>query len=127
GFRFAGPAGGETWLEGSDMRISRRSWWVQLEALRALASPVGAPARFAREWAFFRDHMLDRQFGGVFPTCPADLRFWRRPYGRARNAWDLRKGHEWKDASHETDALLECVARLRGRPGLLDQGAAAIA
>lgn len=121
GFRFAGPAGAPSSLEGARMFVDRRSWWVQFEGLRALAlADAGSPSDgrywrlLQRHWAFVRDRMLDDRFGGVYDTCPGDLRPWQRPPSpRSRAA--LRKGNVWKDASHETDSLLDCIAALRGR------------
>jgi mannobiose 2-epimerase len=122
GFVFAGPGDLEYLLEGSDVRVQRRSWWVQWEALRALcALPEGLSGLDVRglaraQWRFIRRSMLDERFGGAYPTCPTDLAFWRRPYGALGNAWGLRKGGEWKDASHETDTLLAFMAATEGTP-----------
>ena len=95
-----------------------REWWVQFEALRTLAVWAGteegdslAPTLVA-QWAFVRDRVLDHADGGVFWSCPSDFPVWAR---RAR-AHARRKGDAWKDASHETDALLEAIAVLRGAP-----------
>jgi len=93
----------------------RRVWWVQFEALRALAhvarddgTAVSADALW-EHWRFIRRRMLDHVYGGVFDTCPADLRTWER---RARRR-ATTKGNEWKDASHETHALLTTIEMLR--------------
>jgi mannose/cellobiose epimerase-like protein (N-acyl-D-glucosamine 2-epimerase family) len=103
---------------GDAVVADRRVWWVQFEALRALAhvarddgTPASADALRAH-WSFVRRRMLDRTYGGVFDTCPADLRPWER---RARRHATC-KGHEWKDASHETHALLSTIAILRTVP-----------
>jgi mannobiose 2-epimerase len=100
---------------GDAALVDRRVWWVQFEALRALAcvarddgSVVSADALRAH-WRFIRRRMLDHISGGVFDTCPADVRPWER---RARRA-ATSKGHEWKDASHETCALLTTIDILR--------------
>jgi mannose/cellobiose epimerase-like protein (N-acyl-D-glucosamine 2-epimerase family) len=96
----------------------RRVWWVQFEALRALAhvarddgTAVSADALRAH-WKFIRRRMLDHVYGGVFDTCLADLRTWER---RARRR-ATTKGNEWKDASHETHALLTTIDILRISP-----------
>ena len=93
----------------------RRTWWVQFEALRALAvlahddGSAASTDALRAHWTFIRRRMLDHANGGVFDTCPADLRPWER---RARRS-ATSKGHEWKDASHETHALLSTIAILR--------------
>jgi mannose/cellobiose epimerase-like protein (N-acyl-D-glucosamine 2-epimerase family) len=124
GFCAAGPAAQPGLLRGTSPPDSRRAWWVQVEALRALAaaaalpSPADAEGLLRRQWTFIRTQMLDRAFGGIYPTCPRDLRAWNRPFGRLRQARDLRKGDAWKDASHETDSLLACMSILRRADGL---------
>lgn len=121
GFRYAGPPGVPVFLQGSDLRVPRRSWWVQLEALRALAmASVGGHAPdpsyrdlFVRQWQLIRDGMTDARYRGIYEWAPADLALKSRPWG-PRSGWFLRKGHTWKDASHDTDCLLRCIALLRG-------------
>jgi mannobiose 2-epimerase len=103
---------------GDGVVADRRTWWVQFEALRALAllardDGTAASADALRaHWTFIRRRMLDHAHGGFFDTCRADLRPWER---RARRS-ATSKGHEWKDASHETDALLSTIAILRMVP-----------
>lgn len=60
--------------------------------------------------------MFDREFGGVFTTCPDDLPFRDRPIGRWRNGIARDKGNTWKDGSHEADSLLTCIRMLRDQP-----------
>jgi mannobiose 2-epimerase len=95
-----------------------RESWVQFEALRALVARAGTDGGAAlapmvgAHWSFIRDQVLDPVHGGVFWSCPDDLPVRaRRARVRAR-----RKGDAWKDASHETDALLDAIGALRGAP-----------
>lgn len=120
GFCAAAPAAAPGLLRGTSPPDSRRIWWVQVEALRALAAVAAMPSLgqaedlLRRQWTFIRTQMLDREFGGIYPACPRDLRVWNRPFGSLGRAKGLRKGDAWKDASHETDSLLTCISTLRG-------------
>jgi hypothetical protein len=58
-----------------------------------------------------RRQVFDHRHGGVYPIVPADLPPWYRP--RLRGDRRVAKGDCWKDASHETDALLTCMGLLR--------------
>lgn len=106
---------------GSERALSRkRTWWVQLEALRACAVHLAqgnASPRYwdelSRQWAFFRRAFLDARYGGVYATCPDDVGLLGHclPHGPR----DLRKGTRWKDASHDADCLLACIEALSVR------------
>jgi cellobiose epimerase len=107
GYFFAGPATGPKSLEGSDLMVRRKVWWVQFEALKALSASSGeghAAARhakhFAEHWSYLTDALLDAEFGGVRPVGRVDG---REPAGGLGH-----KAGAWKDASHETGALLAC-------------------
>jgi len=122
GFAYAGPAGRPLNLEGHRLRSRARVWWVQFEAIRCLAlyaareSEPGPQFRRLREhWAFVRRHLLDDRHGGVFPRTRHGLRPWARA-DVPRQGWAFAKGHNWKDASHETGSLLMAIAALRGEP-----------
>jgi mannose/cellobiose epimerase-like protein (N-acyl-D-glucosamine 2-epimerase family) len=124
GFWFAGPAGPPDELEGVSLLVRRRVWWLQFEGLRSLVlyavrdgehcAPYAALAR--RQWALVRDRMLDHVFGGTYATCPDDLPFRARPFGRWGLGMALNKGNVWKDGSHETDSLVTCIRLLRAQP-----------
>jgi mannobiose 2-epimerase len=124
GFWFAGPAGLPDELEGVSLVVRRRLWWLQFEGLRSLVlyglrdgehrAPYAALARL--QWALVRDRMFDHVFGGTYATCPDDLPFRARPFGRWGGGIALNKGNTWKDASHEADSLVACIRMLRDRP-----------
>src|SRR5437867_4386257 len=46
---------------------------------------------------------------------PRDVSARERPLGRWRNGAALHKGNVWKDASHDTDSLINCIRLLRGK------------
>jgi mannobiose 2-epimerase len=123
GFWYAGSGGISDQLAGVPTTIRRRVWWVQFEGMRMLAllaARTPGPSRFAdllrRQWAFVRDRMTDSVYGGFYTTCPRDLPRTQRPLTRWNNGRALAKANQWKDASHETDALLWAIAALRGFP-----------
>ncbi len=124
GFWYAGPAGLPDKLEGVSLVVRRRVWWLQFEGLRSLVlyglrdGERRAPyATFARlQWAMVRTRMFDHVFGGTYATCPDDLPFRARPFGRWGAGIALNKGNTWKDGSHEADSLVTCIRMLRDRP-----------
>lgn len=124
GYVYARGGGPPRSIFGKAMEVPHRSWWVQFEALRALAHHAlsADPAAetfgrlFLRQWRFIRARMFDQSWGGVYEFAPGDLPPWRRPTTRWRNARSLAKGHAWKDASHETDSLIDVIRLLRGIP-----------
>jgi len=120
GLLYAGPPGVPVELQGTDLRVPRRAWWVQLEAIRALAMawaefPGEADRywrRMVRLWDFFKRDLVDDQYGGIYEWPTRDMPLLGRPIG-PRNGWASRKGHSWKDASHDVDCLLRCIRVLR--------------
>jgi mannobiose 2-epimerase len=88
----------------------RKEWWVQFEGLNALLlmhEKYGAATRayfdaFEKQWAFIRDHQIDKDYGGVFDTIERD--------GSVK---DITKSRIWKECYHETRALLNTIARLQ--------------
>lgn len=122
GFAFQGPHG-QGRLRRHARRDQDRKWWVQVEALRALLLgwSAGGPRAaafgrmFERQWRYIGRDVVDTEYGGFYDTVRADLG--RIPGLPLRNAayW-LRKGDEWKDASHETDSLVTCLTVLRDGP-----------
>lgn len=129
-FRMARRKGGGYALsDGTDRRgpmdVSRfdprrRAWWIQFEALRTAAQLATRPGRrqaafgrvLERQWSYVVRVMLDRKFGGVFGTDPADLMPWERPFVRPNGQY-LSKSSLWKDASHQADALIAAIRDLR--------------
>lgn len=108
------------WLLTGRLGPRRRAWWVQLEALRALAYFATAPGprqgNYARllalHWRYVSAHVFDDRVGGVFGTVTGDLLPWHRP-GFPGAARALAKGNVWKDASHDADSLLKAIQLLR--------------
>jgi mannobiose 2-epimerase len=88
----------------------RKEWWVQFEGLNALLlmhekyrGQTDAYFRaFQQQWRFIKDHQIDREFGGVFDTIEQD-----------GTVTDTTKSRIWKEAYHDTRALLNVISRLR--------------
>jgi mannobiose 2-epimerase len=88
----------------------RKEWWVQFEGLNALLLMHEKYGRqteryfkaFQRQWEFIRDYQIDKELGGVFDTIEQD--------GRVT---DTTKARIWKEAYHDTRALLNVTSRLR--------------
>ena len=88
----------------------RKEWWVQFEGLNALllmhekygsTSDIYLKA-FYRQWAFIKEHQVDKEFGGLFDTIESD--------GSVK---DYTKSRIWKECYHESRALLNTIARLK--------------
>jgi mannobiose 2-epimerase len=107
-------------LHDYELRVPRRTWWVQMEALKALLAIsrlASDPARYLRlfddQWRFIRRHFLDERFTGIYMHGLSNVRVWERKFGaRLAPAEFTRKGDVWKDASHEGRALLYCIETL---------------
>ena len=88
----------------------RKEWWVQFEGLNALllmhekyGKQTGMYFKaFEKQWQFIRDKQIDHQFGGVYDTVERD--------GTVK---DFTKARIWKEAYHDTRALLNVIGRLR--------------
>jgi mannose/cellobiose epimerase-like protein (N-acyl-D-glucosamine 2-epimerase family) len=88
----------------------RKEWWVQFEGLNTLllmhekyGKQTAAYFRaFQKEWQFIKDKQIDHEFGGVYDTVERD--------GTVK---DFTKARIWKEAYHDTRALLNVTARLR--------------
>lgn len=104
------------------LRVPRRTWWVQWEALKALlaisrlaSDPARYLRRFEEQWRFIGKHLLDARHGGVYMHSLSNVRIWQRKLGaRLAPAEFTRKGDVWKDASHDGRALIYCIETLRG-------------
>ena len=119
GFLYAGQGGSDPVVEGIDTRVPVKSWWVQIEAVRALvlcSAREPEPGPYSRllfpHWRFFTENFLDQRFGGLFSAQGADRRTWRSL--ARRDGLAARKARPWKDASHETSSLLQSIGVLRG-------------
>ena len=89
---------------------TRKEWWVQFEGLNALllmhekyGKQTGVYFKaFQQQWQFIRDRQVDREFGGVYDTIERD-----------GAVTDYTKARIWKEAYHDTRALLNVTERLR--------------
>jgi mannobiose 2-epimerase len=98
---------GTTIGKSEDMR---KEWWVQFEGLNALLLMHEKYAKqtdvyfnaFQKQWRFVKDRQIDHEFGGIYDTVERD--------GTVR---DYTKARIWKEAYHESRALLNVTARLR--------------
>lgn len=121
GFFFAAPGVLPREVQGRDLRARAKVWWVQAEALRALlaVSRVVPEREMYLErlevlWRYFQREFLDSEHGGIYHYGLDVVPPWRRRLGaRFAPAGVTRKGHAWKDASHDGRALLYCVGVLR--------------
>jgi mannobiose 2-epimerase len=98
---------GTTFGKAEDLR---KEWWVQFEGLNALLlmhEKYGKQTdayfkAFQKQWQFIRDKQVDHEFGGIYDTVERD--------GTVK---DFTKARIWKEAYHDSRALLNVTARLR--------------
>jgi mannobiose 2-epimerase len=109
GFHFGGPSFGRAYVEDMVLFIPNKYWWAQAAGLKALLSmaqlfPNGSPYAeyFVRQWSYVKKYIVDPRHGGW-------MRAGLDTNPRARK---LPKGSPWKDASHEVEALLDCLRAL---------------
>jgi mannobiose 2-epimerase len=110
GFHFAGSTFGPINFEGTVLFVRNKSWWPQAEGMKALLAmarlyPDEADfylERFVRQWGYVKRYLIDAKHGGWFST------------GLDTNPEAAKepKATMWKDASHETRALLACLRLL---------------
>jgi mannobiose 2-epimerase len=94
---------------------TRKEWWVQFEGLNALLLMHDEHGKrtdlyfkaFQRQWQFIRDRQVDHEFGGVYDTIERD--------GAVP---DHMKARIWKEAYHDSRALLNVIERLRRLAGI---------
>ena len=106
-FHLAGSSFGPDSIEGVGLLVRNKLWWVQADALKALLLTARLnPAErdvyvshAVRLWKYVKDHVIDAKYGG-----------WRRA-GLDTNpeAKQQPKATSWKDASHETIALVDSI------------------
>jgi mannobiose 2-epimerase len=106
----------------------RKIWWVQAEGMRALLKQAFDESEEAKEyfgqflrlWTFIDLKLIDHSRKGWYQFEP-DAQNSRLVDAQAtkptRNAkpsqmWNA-KAHQWKDASHEVRALIECIQMLK--------------
>jgi mannobiose 2-epimerase len=110
GFHLAGSALGAVRLEEAVVFVRDKVWWAQADGLRALLAmaglhpgdAIGYALHFERLWRYVNDNLIDAKRGGWF-SAGLDT----NPEARKRP-----KATAWKDASHEIEALLECLRML---------------
>ena len=107
GFHLAGSSFGPVHIEGTIVFVRDKSWWPQAEGMKSFltmarlhASEAGNyVSNFVQLWQYIKKYIIDAKHGGWLAvgldTNPAD---WKRP-----------KASMWKDCSHETEALLDCL------------------
>ncbi len=94
---------------------TRKEWWVQFEGLNALLlmhEKYGQQTdiyfkAFQQQWQFIRDRQVDHEFGGVYDTIEHD-----------GAVIDHTKARIWKEAYHDSRALLNVIERLRKLAGI---------
>lgn len=88
----------------------KKEWWVQFEALNALLlmhEKYGAQTDsyfklFQQQWNYIQRYQVDSEFHGVYEMVDFD-----------GTALDAGKGRIWKDAYHDSRALMNVAERLR--------------
>lgn len=121
GFAYATPATPPFVVEEHDVSVRARIWWPQFEALRALGALDAAGSgntvhgeRVGQLWAIIKRSFLDAERTGFLTVDPASLEpTLRRRVASGRHPWS-HKGTVWKDASHESRALMFLIDALRG-------------
>ena len=120
GYHYAAPAAYPIQLHDQELVVRRKTWWVQMEALKALlaVSQIAPNAErygtlFEEQWGYIRRNLLDQRFGGFYMHGIDNVRVWERKFGaRLAPSHITRKGDIWKDASHEGRALIYCIGTL---------------
>ncbi len=110
GFHLAGSSLGPTYIEGTTIFVRDKCWWPQADGMKLLLAmarlhSADAPrymAHLERLWTYIRTYVIDTRRGGWFPAG-VDT----NPKARKRP-----KATMWKDSSHETEALLDCLRLL---------------
>jgi mannobiose 2-epimerase len=110
GFHAAGGSFASEDIEGTKVVVRTKSWWPQTEGLRALlamaqlypADPANYRQHFVRLWSYVRAYLIDSRNGGWFQAGLDES-----PQARTGP-----KAFPWKDCSHETEALLDCLRLL---------------
>ncbi len=110
GFLFAGSNFAASYIEDIVVFERLKSWWCQAEGMRALvamershpAHAVEYEAYFVRLWEYVRQYVIDAKHGGWLSAgVDTNPKATKRP-----------KATMWRDAYHETEALLDCLVLL---------------
>ena len=89
-----------------------KSWWTQAEGLNTLclsylkaegANRERFAKRFAEQWRFIANHLIDKENGGWFNETDDD----------GSNLRGMDKGNLWKTPYHEVRAMLNVVEMLK--------------
>jgi len=110
GFHLAGSSFGPVYIEDTMVFVRDKAWWPQAEGMKALLAmarlhPSEADnyvSHFAQLWQYIREYIIDAKRGGWLAA------------GRDTNpeAGKRPKASVWKDCSHESEALLDCLSLL---------------
>ncbi len=122
GMFFGGPATPPMELEGQNLRVRRKSWWVQFESLKALMSLCCAVESnevyqhyFSAQWHYLKHYFLDHERGGIYAMGLDTLaECWPKLRLESAPGEVINKGNIWKDGSHEGRALLYCIQQNEG-------------
>ncbi|HEY1725745.1 MAG TPA: AGE family epimerase/isomerase [Steroidobacteraceae bacterium] len=107
GFHLAGSSLGPLRLEDTVVFVRDKVWWAQADGLRALLAmaarhpddPIDYASQFQRLWQYARKYVIDAKRGGWLSAgLDTNPKADRGP-----------KASAWKDASHEVEALLDCL------------------
>jgi len=110
GFYLAGSSFGPTYIEDMTVFVGNKCWWFQATGMKALLSmaqlrPADANeymSYFVHLWEYVRQYLIDKKYGGWFPAgLDTNPEASKRP-----------KASLWKDSSHETQALVDCLMML---------------
>jgi len=110
GFHFAGSSFGPRYFDNTVVFVRDKVWWLQAEGLRALSAMARLHpddggeyvSHFVRLWEYVKKYVIDARHGGWLSA------------GLDTNPEAIRgpKATDWKDSSHETEALLDSIPML---------------
>ena len=120
GFFYASPAALPMDIEGYDLVVRRKSWWVQFEALKALLSlsmVLQDNERYLRyfkaQWHYIQSCLLDREQGGTYSVGLDSLSNLQKQHTVISASTEhTEKSNVWKDAYHDGFALHYCIKAL---------------
>lgn len=111
GFHTAGSALGRLELEDGIFFVPEKSWWVQGDALMILVAmarlypedPLDYASYALRQWDYIKKYLVDPKQGG----------WYFRGIDVSPKAKRMPKASMWKDASHETEAMVDSLKSLK--------------
>ncbi|HEV2171989.1 MAG TPA: AGE family epimerase/isomerase, partial [Nitrospira sp.] len=110
GFHFAGSSFGPIYIGETVVFVRDKVWWPQADGLKALSAMARLhldeggeyETHFMRLWEYVKKYVIDARRGGwLLAGLDTNPEASRRP-----------KATVWKDASHETEALLDSLLML---------------